>query len=289
MTYLSKRLAPLTNFRTTTALHPANCAVRTFGNAFVTDISTYLSGRVNEHRNRVSNEMQQTNGQVPSQAFPIILTSSPSLETSSLTHWIKPHALNPPPARAVPRPSRMQNLWRKFRDFLPTTRKGTTNSADLDLLRKYVQDVGTRASETPTAGFVNVCEKVINGRRDLKDNVMEVIHWQKDQFRMIELLLNHLATESYLTTYVEPEEARKFVQGINDQEAQVFRTIHARLSDIASVWSLLKSPNPKFIVVIQDGFNWLVDNVTMNRNKDLDSIAQAIESFLENYLNRQRS
>lgn len=118
---------------------------------------------------------------------------------------------------------------------------------------------------------------------------MEVIHWQKDQFRMIELLLNHLATESYLTTYVEPEEARKFVQGINDQEAQVFRTIHARLSDIASVWSLLKSPNPKFIVVIQDGFNWLVDNVTMNRNKDLDSIAQAIESFLENYLNRQRS
>lgn len=234
--------------------------------------------------------MQQTNGQVPPQAFPIILTSSPSLETSSLTHWISSRSQNPPPARAVPRPSRMQNLWRRFWDFLPSTRKGTTNSADLDILRKYIQDIGTRVSETPTAGFVNICEKVLNGRQDLKDNVMEVIYWQKDQLCMIELLLDHLVTESYLTTYVEPEAARKFIQGINNQDAQIsFHMIHTRLSDIASVRSLLKSPNPKFIVVFQDGFNWLVDNITMNQSQDLDSIAQAIESFLENYLNHRES
>lgn len=185
---------------------------------------------------------------------------------------------------AAPRPSGMQNLWRRFWDFFPSTRKGTTNSADLDILRKYIQDVGTRASETPTAGFVNACEKVINGRRDLKDSVMEVVYWQKAQIRMIGLLLDHLVTNSYLTTYFEPEAARKFVGEINDQAAQIsFHSIHARLSDIASVKSLLKSPNPKFIVVFQDGFNWLVDNVTMNRNQDLESIASAIESFLENY------
>lgn len=113
---------------------------------------------------------------------------------------------------------------------------------------------------------------------------MEVVYWQKAQIRMIGLLLDHLVTNSYLTTYFEPEAARKFVGEINDQAAQIsFHSIHARLSDIASVKSLLKSPNPKFIVVFQDGFNWLVDNVTMNRNQDLESIASAIESFLENY------
>lgn len=182
-----------------------------FKNTFISNIMTWHSGKVDEHRNRIINKMNHTNEQVPAKAFLIILMSSP---------------------------------WRRFWNFLPSTRKGTTSDADIDVLQKYIQDVGTRASETRMAGFVSACDKAINGRRDIKDSAMEVVYWEQAQMRMIELLLDHLVTESYLTTYLEPEAARKFVQGVDDQAAQIsFCTIHARLSGISFVRSLLRSPN----------------------------------------------
>lgn len=52
----------------------------------------------------------------------------------------------------------------------------------------------------------------------------------------------------------------------SEQSSQkVFCVIHRRLLDIPSVWLLLKSQNPEFIVILQDGCNWLLDNAVMNQ------------------------
>ena len=204
----------------------------------------------------------------------------PALFQSS-TKWIA----NSQSQAHPPKQSRMRKMWRRIWNLFPS--KGSTNKVDIEFLRGYLQDAATpqRAAETPTAGFLNLCNKVIDGRSDLKDYVMEVIHWQKCQMKMIEHLLDHLVAESWLRTYVEPETARKFVQGMttSDQDVQIFHTTHARLSDIPSVRALFQSPNPKFIIVFQGGVNWLIDNVTMNQDADLDQIACVIHSFLENY------
>ena len=260
-----------------------------FRNAFISNLTTYPSGKINEHRNRIIREMSKTNGQVPASAFPIIITSSPSLESSSLTKWIansqsQAHPAPAPVPPPAPKQSRMRKMWRRIWNLFPS--KGSTNKVDIEFLQGYLQDAATpqRAAETPTAGFLNICNKVIDGRSDLKDYAMEVIHWQKCQMKMIEHLLDHLVAESWLRTYIEPETARKFIQGMtSDQDVQIFHTTHARLSDIPSVRALFQSPNPKFIIVFQGGVNWLIDNVTMNQDADLDQIACVIHSFLENY------
>lgn len=254
-----------------------------FGYTFVNDIIAHPESTVTDHRLRVVNEVQRD---APD---PIIVTSHPAMDSHRrLTHWMLSAVPASPPTTTMIR----QKSWRarflqKLTNLFPFDHRAA-NSADLDLIKHYVDNTDLKKATTSRAGLIATCTRVLEGRAtsEVTTQVINTIHWQKQQTSIVRLISRNLFIGGLIKELFDSgEEIEDRIDDLVDQSRETLHLVDEKLWQLSNVRTLMQPSDPNFRVFFPDAYDYLRGTVVLNcvehTEIDLDVIVHHINWELD--------
>lgn len=255
-----------------------------FGYTFVNDIIAHPESTVVDHRLRVVNEVQRD---APP---PIIVTSHPATDSHRrLTHWMPSTAPASPPATNMTE-KKGQNwarFFQKLTNLFPFDRRAS-NSADLDLIKHYVDTTDPKKAASSRSGLVAMCTRVLEGQatRQIAKEVVDTIRWQKQQTSIVQLISRNLFTRGLIMELFDSgEEIEDQIDDLESQSRETLHLVNVKLWQLPNVQTLMQPSDQSFRVFFPDAYDYLRGTVVLNCVKhtgiDLDMIVHHINWELD--------
>lgn len=125
------------------------------------------------------------------------------------------------------------------------------------------------------------------GGEELKGRTLNTIRWQSTQMCRVKAILVHLERHSHLVKVLDRNATEKHLWGLDHNSRKSMLRIHDRFLSISCARKLLQpTEKHKTLLLCQDAFNLLIDNVVTNRllypdRFDLEAVARATEDYEE--------